>query len=106
MSEGFEVWAGLVELRPLPGNDTLGDHPGAFTNALTVAADAADFGTRVANFFLGEGFELISLERVETLADRGRLVPLPDGMRRLGELARASDDVHFDDYFAYGSTDA
>ena len=106
MSEGFGVWVGLVELRPLPGNDTLGDDPGAFANAVTVAADAEDFGTRVANFFIGEGFELISLESVETLADRGRPVPLPDEMRRLGELARASGDVHFDDYFAYGSTDA
>lgn len=106
MSEGFEVWVGLVELRPLPGNDTLGDDPGAFANALTVAADAEDFGTRVANFFMGEGFALLSLESVETLADRDRLVPLPDEMRRLGELARASDSVHFDDYFVYGSSDA
>jgi hypothetical protein len=101
----FDVWVGLVEVRPLPGNDELEGDPGAFANTLTVAGDADDFCTRAANFFRGEGFEVVSFEHVERLADRGTDIPLPDEMLRLGELARETSGVQFDAYFRYSSGD-
>lgn len=105
MSDDLDVWVGLVELRPLPGNDLLEGDPGAFANTLTVAADAEDFRTRAANFFRGKGFEVASFEAVELLEDRDLAGVLPEEMRRLGELAGETSQVQFDTYFRYGSTD-
>ena len=105
MSDDLDVWVGLVELRPLPGNDLLEGDPGAFANTLTVAADADDFRTRAANFFRGKGFDVASFEAVERLEDRDLAGVLPEEMRRLGELAGETSQVHFDTYFTYGSTD-
>jgi hypothetical protein len=104
-SDGFEVWVGLVEVRPLPGNVRLEGDPGAFANAVTVAADVDDFCARAASFFRGEGFEVVSFESVERLTDRGVGSALPEEMRRLGEAAAESSQVQFDRYFAYGSSD-
>jgi hypothetical protein len=101
----FDVWVGLVEVRPLPGNETLEGDPGAFANTLSVAGDADDFRTRAANFFRGEGFAIVSFEDVERLADRGSGTPLPAEMARLGEVARETAEVQFDSYFRYRSTD-
>lgn len=106
MSGTFDVWVGLVEVRSLPGTKTLEGDPGAFANTLTVAGDADDFCTRAANFFRGEGFEVVSFEDVERLADRGAELPLPDEMVRLGEVASETSKVQFDSYFRYRSTDA
>jgi hypothetical protein len=104
-NDGFEVWVGLVELRPLAGNETLEGDPGAFANALSLAADADDFCTRAANFFLGEEFEVVSFESVELLEERGAARPLPDEIARLGELAAETATVEFDQYFTYRSLD-
>ena len=105
MSGTFDVWIGLVEVRPLPGNDALEGDPGAFANALTIAADAEDFCTRVANFFHGEGFEVVSLESVERLEDRARDFALPVQVGALGDAARETSEVQFDTYFTYRSAD-
>ncbi|MDX6565780.1 MAG: hypothetical protein QOE10_1442 [Gaiellales bacterium] len=105
MSDGLDVWVGLVEVRPLSGNDLFEGDPGAFANTLTVAADADDFRTRAANFFRGKGFEVASFEAVERLEDRDLAGVLPEEMRRLGELADETSQVQFDTYFTYGSTD-
>jgi len=91
LSGSFDVWVGLVEVRPLPGNAMLGD--------------AEDFCTRTANFFRGEGFEVVSFESVERLADRARDVALPEQMAELGDAARATSEVQFDTYFTYRSAD-
>ena len=105
MSGTFEVWVGLVEVRPLPGNELLEGDPGAFANTLTVAGDAEDFCTRTANFFRGEGFEVLAFENVERLEERARDHQLPDAIVRLGEEAADTAEVHFDTYFRYRSTD-
>ncbi len=105
MSETFDVWIGLVEVRPLPGNSMLEGDPGAFANALTIAADAEDFCTRAATFFRGEGFEVVSVESVERLEDRARDFALPEEMVELGDAARATSEVQFDTYFTYRSAD-
>jgi hypothetical protein len=105
LSETFDVWIGLVEVRPLPGNDMLAGDPGAFANALTIAGDSEDFCTRVANFFRGEGFEVLSFESVERLQDRASDVALPVEMVELGDAARETSEVQFDTYFTYRSAD-
>jgi hypothetical protein len=105
MSGSFDVWVGLVEVRPLPGNDLLEGDPGAFANTLTVAGDAEDFCTRAANFFRGEGFEILAFENVERLEERARDGRLPDEIVRLGEEAGATSEVQFDTYFRYRSAD-
>jgi hypothetical protein len=105
VSGTFDVWTGLVEVRPLPGNDALEGDPGAFANALTIAGDSEDFCTRVANFFRGEGFEVVSFESVERLEDRARDVALPAEMAELGAAARETSEVQFDTYFTYRSPD-
>ena len=105
MSGTFDVWIGLVEVRPLPGNELLDGDPGAFANTLTVAGDAEDFCTRAANFFRGEGFEVLGFENVERLDDRASDGALPDEMLLLGEQASESSEVHFDTYFRYRSRD-
>lgn len=105
MSDGFEIWVGLVELRPLPGNEQLEGDPGAFANTLTIAADLDDFCTRAANFFRGEGFEVASFEAVERLADRAAAHTLPEQILRLGEAANDTSEVQFDTYFTCRSID-
>jgi hypothetical protein len=101
----FDVWIGLVEVRPLQGNEMLAGDPGAFVNALTIAGDAEDFCTRVANFFRGEGFEVLSFESVERLEARARDAALPEEIADLGDAARETSEVQFDTYFTYRSAD-
>jgi hypothetical protein len=105
LSDEFDVWVGLVEVRPLPDNRMLAGDPGAFANTLSIAADADDFCTRAASFFRSRGFEVASFEAVERLADRALDGSLPEEMRRLGELAGETSEVQFDTYYAYGSTE-
>ena len=99
------MWIGLVEVRPLPGNDMLAGDPGAFANALTIAGDSQDFCTRVANFFREESFEVLSFESVERLQDRARNGALPAEMVELGAAARETSEVQFDTYFTYRPAD-
>jgi hypothetical protein len=105
MLGALDVWVGLVEVRPLLGNETLEGDPGAFANALSLATDAADFRLRASAFFRGEEFEVVAFEHVERLEARGAGTPLPDEMVRLGERARETGEVQFDTYFTYRALD-
>ena len=97
LSGTFDVWIGLVEVRPLPGNDMLAGDPGAFANALTIAGDAEGLKhPRCKLLFRGEGFEVVSVESVERLrGSRARDFALPEEMAELGDAARATSDNQF-----------
>jgi len=78
-----ELWIGLVEVRPLPHSDLLGDAAGAFTHIVTWASDPSEFRQKSENLANHLGLFVVSVE-TEELVDR---------RKRRADLAEALEDL-------------
>lgn len=62
-----EVWAGLIEVQPQPGNDIFDNAPGAFCNVLGLAGAEAEYRHLAGIAFLELGLTIRAFENVESL---------------------------------------
>jgi hypothetical protein len=83
-------WIGLANVRPLPGNDLLGQANGAAVALVAEACSTSDFLRCVERQLLGLQFELVSLEDVELLEERVARHQLPASL--LAAVAAISED--------------
>ena len=65
-----EVWIGLVEIRPLPGNDILQGARGAFTNVLALAAGGREYRDIVTREMQKRGFSVEDIGGEEPFRER------------------------------------
>src|SRR6185312_5446362 len=88
-----EVWIGLVEVRPLEGNDSFEGAPGAYTNVLTLASDSEEYETKIAGALVRAGFALEEVGEPEPLRERMSRVDISDEIVELGGRAMAGEVV-------------
>ena len=102
-----EVWIGLVEVRPVPGNAIFGSAPGAYSNALCLARSEDEYRFMVEVEFGKLGLEVMGFEDIEPLERRRGDRRLGDDVpREVLELAgRLSDaaPVLYDTFYVYES---
>lgn len=101
MSISRDVWVGLVELRPQPGNAVFGRGAGAFANAITTAVNEAEYRALVSDFFARDGFEAFSFEDIEPLYIRQRSFEVPRKILELAARAAETGEVQFDTFRIY-----
>ena len=97
-----EIWIGLFDVKPLPGNASLGASKGAYVNVVPLAADRESYVRLVKETMREYEFDVIGHEDVERLADRlqnnNRFHP------DVGQLARSLTDeapIQFDEFQGY-----
>lgn len=92
---GREVWIGLADVRPRPGNDVFDDAPGAYTSFVALADDRDDALRVVAFHFDRLGFETKEIEDLEPIEDRLDSHGVSDEILDLvTELSRTTAVVH------------
>jgi hypothetical protein len=66
------VWIGLLDLRPRPGNDLLGDAGGAYVHALAPAESREEFVAVWTRLMEDADYDVLSIEEAEPFDDRQR----------------------------------
>lgn len=99
-----EVWIGLVEVRPRPGNVVLGQALGAFTNVLAWASDASDYEARVRGALAANDFDVLAVSEAEPLRERDRRTGVVQALVDLARQVTEDDAVQFDTFQSYRST--
>jgi hypothetical protein len=67
---GREVWIGLTDIQPRPGNEVFNDAPGAIANFVALAEDIEDAIRVATSHFDQLGFDVKALDDLEMLEDR------------------------------------
>ncbi len=95
------AWIGLVEVRELPGNNTLGDARGAFVNILVLCKSKRQFVERSISCLVECGFEAIDYSDVEPLESWVLKYELDSNLRDLVTQLSDENPVQFDEFQTY-----
>lgn len=96
-----EVWAALLHVVPAAGSDYLEGSKGAFVNALSLAADGADFKERVSRELDSMGLELQSIENLGRLFHDYGPESDKEDLIRLARAAQQSATIQFTCWHLY-----
>jgi hypothetical protein len=102
---GLEVWVGCIDVRAQQGNDIFEGAPGAFANAISLAADEADFAVRVSTDFSERRLDVLEFADVERLSDRRTAYHVPQPILDLSATASETGEVQIDTFQIYLSDD-
>ncbi len=91
----FDVWIGVVGVRPIPGNTRLEGAEGAYVNALALVSNAADYELVVTRALRELEFSVFEFDDVETFADRVKTATIEDGLEELASVVRRTGRVQF-----------
>jgi hypothetical protein len=91
----FDVWIGVVGVRPLPGNTRLEGAEGAYVNALAFVSNAADYELVVTRALREVEFSVFEFDDVETFADRVKKATIEQGLEELASIVRRTGRVQF-----------
>jgi hypothetical protein len=100
-----DILVGLVELRPRPGNDELDGAPGAYTNAVTRAADELEFRAKVAEVFGDLAYDVVHVSEIEPAAHRAARDALSETLLEAARRAPHADGVFWDTYYVFEKDD-
>ncbi len=104
MSEtGREVWIGLVEVRPVPGNTIFDGAPGAYSNALCLAGSEDEYRFMVEVELAKLGLEVLGFEDIEPLRERRRHADPDDEILDLVSQLSESMPLLYDTFYVYES---
>jgi len=92
-----DVWIGLVDVHPVPGNRIFGDDPGAYSNVISLAGSEAEYRARVTCAMEELGLEVITIENVEPF---DRAVADPD-LIALANTVSDTKPLVYDTFYVY-----
>lgn len=96
-----EVWIGLAEVRPRPGDTLLGRAVGAFVNVLALAPSPEGF-LHLATDALNEyAFDVAAISDVERLSERIRRAGVVPYIEQLATELTPQTPVLFDNFQSY-----
>lgn len=96
------VWIGLLDLRPRPGNDLLGDSGGAYVQALAPASSREEFVAVWTSLMEDADYDVLSIENVEPFDDRRRREsPDPRIVEIAEQVSQTQQPAHDDEWFSY-----
>jgi hypothetical protein len=107
MSVNFDqVWIGLVDVGPLPGNSELGSARGALVKTVALAKSAEDFRGLVEAECADCGYFVKSFSEVEQFRELIARHPIAKKLRVLADQARRSKQVRFGTFHTYEDDEA
>jgi hypothetical protein len=84
-----DIWIGMVEVRPTPGCELLGEARGAFVNVLAWAVDLDEYCAQSNELIAYFGLETVGIEKnAEPLANRGAEETLDKDIARIAAEVR------------------
>lgn len=95
------TWAGTAEVRPMPGNDLLGEASGAFVPVVGMGDSEHEFRDAVQRAMYALDFDLVSLDEVIQIDPRDGLTGLDIALRRRLAAIRAENPVEFGNFHAF-----
>lgn len=98
-----EVWIGLAQVSPKPGNAIFDGAPGAFSNVLCLARDETEFRSMVEEIFGGLGFKVREMMDIEPLEQRWRYGVADDEILALAGQLSESMPLVYDTFYVYES---
>jgi hypothetical protein len=100
------VWIGLLDLRPRPGNDLLGDADGAYVQALAPAESREEFVAVWTRLMEDADYDVLSIENAEPFDDRRRREsPDPRLVEIEQQVWETQQPAHDDEWFTYPPED-
>lgn len=103
--DNAEVWIGLAKVRQRPGAGVLLDRNEAYTNVVALANDEVFFRHVVADSFSRLGFDVVTLDEPEPLAQRLEAFTVSDELLRLAQEVRSSGTPRFDTFQTWTAND-
>ncbi len=103
-----QLWIGLIEVRPLGGCEVFDDTRGAFTNVVTWAADASEYGRKAASLMEELLLFIVSIENPEPVGRRrARQGSLEESIDEIVSDAELNPQaVVYDTFYTYEKADA
>ena len=101
----FDVWIGVVGVRPLPGNTRLEGAEGAYVNALALVSNGADYELVVTRALRELEFSVFEFDDVETFADRVEKATIEEGLEELATVVRGTGRVQFGTFHRFSELD-
>ena len=98
-----EVWIGLAQVSPKPGNAIFDGAPGAFSNVLCLVRDETEFRSMVEETFGGLGFKVREITDIEPLEQRRRYGVADDEILHLANGLSDSSPLLYDTFYVYES---
>jgi hypothetical protein len=95
------VWIGLVNVKPNPGNKLLGKAVGAFVPAIALAKDERDFANKVAAFIAAYDFDIIGIDDIEHLETRRKRCPVEEDVLKLADGLSPGNDIAISTFDSY-----
>lgn len=96
------LWAGVADVIPQAGNDSLPTGRVAFVSVVGLASTAEEFKERVKLLFKALEFELFDLDDVHQVADDAELGKLGPELRKHVSSLSPKDPVAYGTFHAYG----
>jgi hypothetical protein len=98
----FDIWIGLVEVRPRPGVRVLGrDQVGAYVTTLALAVDAENYSRVVALSLDSLGLNMIACDEIEPLSERLTRFEVEDSVREIAKCLSDNNRVEFCAFHTY-----
>ena len=96
-----DVWIGLVEVQPQPGNDALGEAKGAFVNVVALAFTDRDYKALVEVTMADYGFSIRTYTDVARLDDWKRTYRLHPELDQLANGLTKEYPIQFGEFQSY-----
>lgn len=93
-----EVWIGLVDVGPMPGNDSLEGAKGALVNVIACVKNRAEFDQAATRELAAYQFFIRSMKNVRPLSADDQI---SDELRQLAEQAETPGQVEFGAFHSY-----
>jgi hypothetical protein len=100
-----EVWVGLANVRPRPGNQYVQDK-GAFVNVLAFAADKVTYINRIKKALDELDFDLVDIEDVEPFRIRTANHEVDETLKAAAAEAEREKGVAFGVFHSYENDDS
>ena len=101
----MEVWIGMVEVRPLPGNTILGDGKGAFVNAFAFVSNTQEYKEAVKAALEEALLLAIDFQDIEPFSERTARQDLSEQFQELAGWTKLTGEVALDDFHVYKNFD-
>jgi hypothetical protein len=101
-----QIWIGLVDVVPMPGNNELTGAKGAYVNFIAYASNADEFLSIANAEFTSLEFYVKNIEDAEPLSRRLEIHSLSHELFSLAEDVKRSGSVGFGTFHAYDEDEA
>ena len=96
-----EVWIGMVQVIPMPGNTVLKGAKGAYLNVIAMASSEVEFSALVADELLRDHMYVMNVEDAEPFEDRAKHHTVVEEIEELVDQARMTGEIGIATLYTY-----